>query len=256
MSARIWGLGCLVFIAAFPITGCASTRDDSIAYNPEGFAAPDATVIEAIASDYKIAPLDKVSVNVFQVEQLSGEYQVDLTGRIAMPLIGSVDAVNLTTDELQASLKQRLSATYLKNPDITVGIIAATGSNITIEGAVRRPGLYPNFGNMTLVQAVAVGGGLDTTANAKRVFVFRQIDGQRMIAGFDLTTIRRGEEPDPEIYRGDIIVVEGSKSKETWQRVFQDPAQEGDLNWLKFETADGLEGWIREIDVESLNAGQ
>lgn len=211
----------LAVAALLVLAGCASSRSEEVAYSPEGFGLPDAPAVEVIASDYRIAPLDKLSINVFQVAQLSGEYQVDLTGRIAMPLVGSVDAVNLTTDELTARLKQRLSTNYLKNPDVTVGIVAATGSNITIEGAVRRPGLYPNFGKMTLVQAVAVGGGLDTTANPKRVFVFRQIDGQRMLAGFDLTTIRKGQEPDPEIYRGDIIVVEGSKTKETWQQVFQ-----------------------------------
>ncbi len=211
----------LAVAALLVLAGCASSRSEEVAYSPEGFGLPDAPAVEVIASDYRIAPLDKLSINVFQVAQLSGEYQVDLTGRIAMPLVGSVDAVNLTTDELTARLKQRLSTNYLKNPDVTVGLVAATGSNITIEGAVRRPGLYPNFGKMTLVQAVAVGGGLDTTANPKRVFVFRQIDGQRMLAGFDLTTIRKGQEPDPEIYRGDIIVVEGSKTKETWQQVFQ-----------------------------------
>jgi polysaccharide export outer membrane protein len=201
--------------------GCSTSRSDEIAYNPEGFAAPDPPKIEQLASDYRIAPLDKLSVRVFQVEQLSGEYQVDLTGRIAMPLVGSVDAINLTTDELQARIEQALGANYLKNPDVTVGIVSATGSNITIEGAVRRPGLYPNFGTMTLLQAMAVGGGLESTANPKRVFVFRQVDGKRMIAGFDLTTIRKGQEPDPEIYRGDIIVVEGSKMKENWQQVLQ-----------------------------------
>jgi polysaccharide export outer membrane protein len=201
--------------------GCSTSRSDEIAYNPEGFAAPDPPKIELLASDYRIAPLDKLSVKVFQVEQLSGEYQVDLTGRIAMPLVGSVDAINLTTDELQARIEQALGANYLKNPDVTVGIVSATGSNITIEGAVRRPGLYPNFGTMTLLQAMAVGGGLESTANPKRVFVFRQVDGKRMIAGFDLTTIRKGQEPDPEIYRGDIIVVEGSKMKENWQQVLQ-----------------------------------
>lgn len=213
--------GTLSALLLASLGGCGSTRAEQVVYNPQGFAAPDAQQIEVIGADYRIAPLDKLSVTVFQVAQLSGEYQVDLTGRIAMPLIGSVDAVNLTTDELREQLQRKLGADYLKNPDVTVGIVSATGSNITVEGAVRRPGIYPNFGKMTLVQAMALGGGLDTTANPKRVFVFRQVGGQRMIAGFDLTTIRRGEEPDPEVFRGDIIVVEGSQAKETWQRVFQ-----------------------------------
>lgn len=210
-----------LFSAAALLSGCATSRSDDVAYSPEGFSAPDMTSVATLAEDYRIAPLDKLSVSVFQVEQLSGEYQVDLTGKIALPLLGAVPAVNLTTTELQNELRRRLAASYLKNPDVTVGILAATGSNITVDGAVRRPGIYPNFGSMTLVRAVAVGGGLDATSNPKRVFVFRQVDGQRMVAGFDLTTIRKGQEPDPEIYRGDIIVVEGSKSKENLTQILQ-----------------------------------
>lgn len=215
---RIVGVPILLSVL---LAGCATSRSDEVAYNPEGFSAPDVPVIETLGADYMIAPLDKISVNVFQVEQLSGEYQVDLTGNIAMPLVGTVQAVNLTTSQLQEQLKQRLSVDYLKNPDVTVGILSATGSNITIEGAVRKPGLYPSFGTMSLLQAVATGGGLDPAANEKRVFVFRQVDGKRMIAGFDLSTIRTGQEPDPEIYRGDIIVVQGSRMKETWSQVLQ-----------------------------------
>ena len=207
--------------SAHLIAGCSVSRSEDVSYSPEGFSAPDLVAVEALAEDYRIAPLDKISVSVFQVEQISGEYQVDLMGRIAMPLLGSVDAVNLTTSELQERLKQRLAVSFLKNPDVTVGLIAATGSNVTIEGAVRRPGIYPNFGGMTLIQAMAVGGGLESTANPKRVFVFRQVGGKRMIAGFDLTTIRKGQQPDPEIYRGDIIVVQGSGMKETWNQVLQ-----------------------------------
>lgn len=203
------------------LSGCATSRSDEVAYNLEGFSAPDGPAVSALAEDYRIAPLDKLSISVFQVSQLSGEYQVDLTGRIALPLVGTIDAINLTTTELQERLKQRLSVNYLKNPDVTVGIIAATGSNVTIEGAVRRPGVYPNFGKMSLIQAMAVGGGLDASANPKRVFVFRQVNGERLVAGFDLTTIRKGAEPDPDIYRGDIIVVEGSKMKETWSQILQ-----------------------------------
>ncbi len=211
----------LIAAVLLPLGACTTSRADDIAYSPEGFSEPDEIATEALTSDYKIAPLDKLRVDVYQVEQLSGEYQVDLMGRIAMPLVGSVDAVNLTVDEFQANLVETLSKDYLVNPDVTVGVLEATGSSITIEGAVRRPGIYPSFGSMTLLQAMAVGGGITDTGNEKRVFVFRQIDGQRMLAGFDLTTIRRGEEPDPEIYRGDIIVVEGSKMKETRQQIFQ-----------------------------------
>lgn len=208
-------------VCVISLAGCSTSRADGVTYSPTDFAAPDDVEPQALTADYKIAPLDKLRVDVFQVEQLSGEYQVDLTGRIAMPLVGSVDAANLTADQFQGRLVEVLSKDYLVNPDVTVGVLEATGSSITIEGAVNRPGIYPNFGTMTLLQSMAVGGGLTATANEKRVFVFRQVDGRRMIAGFDLTTIRRGTEPDPEVYRGDIIVVESSKAKENRQDILR-----------------------------------
>lgn len=211
-------LGLLVCAA---LVGCAGSRSDYVTYDRADFGAPDAPSTTQLNSEYRIAPLDKLTVSVFQVEQLSGQYQVDLTGNIAMPLVGNVRAVDKTPAELQEHLAAVLSQDYLRNPDVTVGILEATGSSITIEGSVEKPGVYPTFGNMTLLQAMALGGGLDEDANPRTVVVFRQIDGQRMAAGFDLTSIRRGQDPDPEIYRGDIIVVDGSQTRQTWRDILQ-----------------------------------
>ncbi len=217
ISLRMIGAFLLIFVA----TACASSRGSDIPYDVAGFGEPDAPSVTRLASDYRIAPLDKLSINVFQVDDLSGEYQVDLNGNIAMPLIGNIPAVDRTTQELQEELKVALSEKYLRDPDITVGILEATGSNLTIEGSINKPGLYPAFGKLTLVQAVAMAGGLDEFANPKTVVVFRQVEGKRMAAAFDLTTIRKGEDPDPEVYRGDIIVVDGSSTKRAWRNVLQ-----------------------------------
>ena len=70
--------------------------------------------------------------------------------------------------------------------------------------------MYPVNGPMTLVQAIALARGTDDAANPRRVAIFRQIDGKRMAAAFDLTSIRRGQMEDPQVYSGDIIVVDGS----------------------------------------------
>jgi polysaccharide export outer membrane protein len=74
---------------------------------------------------------------------------------------------------------------------------------------------------MSLVQAIALARGTSQDANARRVAVFRMIGGQRQAAAFDLTGIRRGEAQDPQIYPGDIVVVDGSKIKEAQRQVFQ-----------------------------------
>ena len=61
----------------------------------------------------------------------------------------------------------------------------------------------------------------DVESNPRRVAVFRQIDGKRMAAAFDLTSIRRGEMKDPQVYRGDIVVVDGSRVKAMQRQILQ-----------------------------------
>jgi polysaccharide export outer membrane protein len=74
---------------------------------------------------------------------------------------------------------------------------------------------------MTLIQAVALAKGTTPDANARRVAVFRMIDGKRAAAAFDQTSIRRGEADDPQIYPGDIIVVDGSSIKAAQKQFLQ-----------------------------------
>ena len=74
---------------------------------------------------------------------------------------------------------------------------------------------------MTLMQAVALAEGTDEFANVRRVAIFRTIDGQRQAASFDLLSIRRGQVPDPAVYSGDIVVVDGSANKQAMKKFFQ-----------------------------------
>lgn len=166
--------------------------------------------------------MDTLAVRVFGMENLTGDYQVDLRGNIAMPLIGDVVALNLTPAELDDVLTRKYSEKYLENPDISIGIKESAGRNVTVDGAVAKGGMYPVIGPMTLMQAVAIAGGVDEeTANPRRVAVFRTIGGQRQAAAFDLVSIRRGEMDDPRVYAGDIIVVDGSSIKETQKQLFR-----------------------------------
>lgn len=197
-------------VLAMTLAGCGNSRGGSIPYDVQ-LAAPDAPQAAALEANYRIATLDTLRVNVFNVPDLSGEFQVDLIGNISMPLIGNVSAIGLTTDELEERLAQRLGERYLNNPDVTVGVQSSTSRVVTVDGSVRQPGAHPIPGQSTLLQAVAMAGGPDQDANPRRVYIFRTIDGQRMHAAFDLTSIRRGEAEDPVVYRGDIIIVDGSR---------------------------------------------
>lgn len=203
------------------LAGCAGSRGGPVPYNVENFTAPDAPSATLIDEDYKIGPLDTLKITVFQVPDLSGEFEVDLTGRVSLPLVGDVRAVDMTTAQLDQALTQQLGAKYLQSPDVSVALKASTRRNITVDGSVRQPGMFPINGPMTLMQAIAMARGADETANPRRVAIFRQVQGQRMAAAFDLVSIRRGEAEDPKIYSGDIIVVDGSKTKALQREILQ-----------------------------------
>lgn len=216
------GFSPLVLCSALLIAGCAETRGGNIPYNVSDFGPPDAPKVAALEAGYRIAPMDTLSVRVFGMNDLTGDYQVDLRGNVSMPLIGDVTAMNLTPTQLDDLLTQRYSEKYLENPDISVGIKESAGRNVTVDGAVTKGGIFPVAGPMTLMQAVALAGGVDEeTANPRRVAVFRTINGQRQAAAFDLISIRRGEMEDPPVYSGDIVIVDGSSIKEAQKRLLQ-----------------------------------
>jgi polysaccharide export outer membrane protein len=209
-----------VVVAAVALTaGCADTRGGSIPYD-RALAAPDPPKIQALDANYKIAPLDKLTIKVFKSEEISGDYDVDLAGHISLPLVGEVDAVNLTTSELDSRLTNLLGQKYFEHPDVSVAIKESTAHVVTVDGAVNQAGQYPVAGPMSLVQAVALARGTRQDANPRRVAVFRTIGGQRQAAAFDLTDIRRGQANDPPIYAGDIVVVDGSRIKEIERQIF------------------------------------
>jgi len=192
------------------VAACTGTRGGPIPYNVKDFSAPDRPTPLTLADDYKISPLDTLKVTVFQVPDLSGDYEVDLTGHIALPLIGNVKAADLTTSQLDEQLTLALGAKYLRSPDVSVGVKASSTRVVTVDGAVNMPGVFPINREITLMQTIAMARGTNDNSNPHRVAIFRQIQGQRMAAAFDLTRIRRGEAQDPVVYSGDIVVVDGS----------------------------------------------
>lgn len=201
-----------VAVVALALAGCADKRGGPIPYG-QTFGLPDSPAVVPLETGYKIAPMDTLNVKVFRMPDLTGDYEVDLTGQISLPLIGSVAAADLTTAQVDDVLTRRLGEKYLENPDVSVGIKSSTRRSVTVDGAVNRAGSFPVNGPTTLMQAVAAAGGTGPDANPRRVAIFRQISGKRQAAAFDLTSIRRGEAEDPQVYAGDIVVIDGSSVK-------------------------------------------
>ena len=213
-------IGAFAVVLSLSLTACADKPGGPIAYNVP-LAAPDAPSVESVGTDYRIAPLDTVSIKVFQADNLSGDYQVDLTGQISLPLVGEVEAANLTTAQLDDKLTAVLGQKYYEHPDVSVALKASTARAVTVDGAVSKAGTFPVLGHTSLMQAIALAGGTTEDANTHRIAIFRTIKGQRQAAAFDLTAIRHGQAPDPEIYAGDIVIVDGSSVKQSFKRVMQ-----------------------------------
>ena len=211
---RICGLGLL-------LASCAGSRGGPVPYADAGLAAPDLPIAVEAARAYRAGVGDEISVSVFGSPEFSGNFTVDERGEMQMPLVGAIPVLNLSAQEISQVVVARLGQTYLRNPDAVVNFHARTSNRVTVDGAVKTPGNYAFTGPLTLMRVVAMGGGLNENANARRVVVFRRINGVDNAAAFDLAMIRRAEMPDPEIYANDIIYVDGSATRQLFRDLLQ-----------------------------------
>lgn len=163
--------------------------------------------------EYRIGAYDRLTIDVFGVEDLGREVQVDGAGRIALPLAGTIQAGGSTPFELAQRISARLQERYVRDPQVSVNLKEAISQVVTVDGEVREPGLYPVVGNMTLMRAVARSSGLTEFAKLDDVVVFRTVGENRYVALFNLGAIRRGNYADPKIYAGDVIIVGDSPGR-------------------------------------------
>ena len=187
---------------------------------PPDMPAPDPSYASLdVAKNYRIGPLDKLDIQVFQVDELKTEVQVDASGNISLPLLGALVAAGKTTSELAEEIASRLDAKYLKSPQVTVMVKEAESQKVTVGGAVIQPGVYEIKGKTTLLQAVALARGADRVADLKHVTVFRTVNGQRYVATVDMRDIQNGRLKDPEIFGDDLVMVGTSGFKSTLREV-------------------------------------
>ena len=207
------------------LAGCASSRTQvggapGLKVLPaREMPVPDRMDVTANATSYFIGPFDRLNIDVFGIDELSKrEVQVDASGRISFPLAGIVDVSGKTPGEVETELASRLSGAFVRNPQVTVGLKETLSRVVTVEGQVKKPGLFPVVGKMTLLRAIATAQGTDEFSQLSDVVVFRTVDGQRYAALYDLGAIRRGAYDDPDIYAGDVVTVGESRGR----RLFKD----------------------------------
>ncbi|MGW8192430.1 polysaccharide biosynthesis/export family protein [Sphingomonas hankookensis] len=165
-----------------------------------------------------IGPLDTIQIDVFNVPDLSREMQVDASGRIAMPLAGTIDARGKTAEELAIAIDAALREKYVRNPNVTVNIKSSVSQVVTIDGQVVEPGLYPVTNQMTLLRVIASAKGMSEFARQEDVVILRTVGERRMAGLYNVAAIREGAYDDPPVFANDVIVVGDSPQR----RLFRD----------------------------------
>ncbi len=214
----------IAFLIATSVAGCAGTpspqssADLTVLTNSQGLPAPTREDLTAADRPALIGPLDTIEVDVFNVPDLSREMQVDASGRISMPLIGTIDARGKTAGELASEIEGALRGRYVRNPEVTINIKSSVSQVVTVDGEVTEPGLYPVTNQMTLMRVIASAKGVSEFGRLEEVVILRTVNNQRMAGLYDLGAIRRGAYADPPIYANDVVIVGDSPTR----RLFRD----------------------------------
>jgi protein involved in polysaccharide export with SLBB domain len=171
------------------IAACANPRPSSM--------APVATAADSAADNvYKLDAGDKLRVIVFGEMDLGGEYEVDGSGFVRLPLIGQLRAAGLAVNEFENSMKARLDSGYLKDARVSVEVI--NYRPFYILGQVNKPGEYPYVNGMSVLNAVALAGGYTYRANETNVYIRSRGASEEKLAPVNQTT---------RVQPGDIITV-------------------------------------------------
>ncbi|MDJ0634828.1 MAG: SLBB domain-containing protein [Xenococcaceae cyanobacterium MO_188.B29] len=165
-------------------------------------------------TDYTLGAGDRIRLDIFQVEEYSGEYPVLVDGSISLPLIGKLPVTGLTLDETSDLVASKYTA-YLKRPVVTVGLVAPRPLKIGIAGEVDNPGSYEvaltadrvKFPSVT--DLIEQAGGITTLADVRNVQVTRTIQGRQLVFNANLWGLLNQNRLDQDISLrdGDTIFI-------------------------------------------------
>lgn len=212
-------------LSCLALAGCAGAGSYGGAPNltmlsAQELPAPTLNDLEASSRPYRVGPFDKLTIDVFGSEELSKkEVQVDASGRITFPLIGTVEVAGKTPGEIGTMMQDRFRGRFIRDPQISVNLKEIVSQTVTIGGEVKKPGVYPIVGEMTLMTAIASAEGWTDIANKGEVVVFRKVGGKEYAAIYNVKAIEKGRYADPDIYASDVVMVGDSQARKIWKDV-------------------------------------
>ena len=203
----------VLLLIAVLSTGCASegTKPAKGTTGPETLqdqAKPDQESAQA-PNDYKIGPGDVLEISVYGEESLNRkDLVVRPDGKISFPLVGDVLLGGLTTTKAKEAVEQSLHE-YIPEAVAAVSVIQLGSLQYYVVGKVNKPGMYNVSKPLTVLQALAMAGGLTPFANESHIVVLRNCGKDTVRLPFNYKKIKkgRGVEENITLERGDVVVV-------------------------------------------------
>lgn len=200
-------------VSAGPVVAGTVPPTEGAAKWAEGTVIPGPG-LAGLGVDYRISPNDLIDVEVYGVPELKRTVRVNSSGLVSLPLVGSVAIGGLTAEQAEKQLAKAYGEKYLQDPQISIFIREFTTQRITLEGAIKSPGVYPFTGDITLMRAMARAGGRGELADYSEVVIFRNVPGGKPESKvYDVTEIQKGNAPDPLLKADDVIVVKRSPGR-------------------------------------------
>lgn len=172
-------------------------------------AEAEAAAVAAVDQDlYQLGPEDVVEVSVWKEPDLTKQLVVRPDGKISYPLIGEIPAAGRTVKELQEDISKRLEK-FVTDAAVTVILLKAQHYKFFVTGKVNKPGEFIVGRPTTVLQAIAMAGGLTPFASPGRILVVRKVGGQDQIHRFNYKQVAKGQMLDQNIILlpGDVVVV-------------------------------------------------
>jgi len=166
--------------------------------------------VAAIAAvpEYVIGPNDTLSVLFWRDKDMSADVVVRPDGNITLPLLNDIQAAGLTPDQLRERILGE-ARRYIEDPSPTVVVKEINSRRVFITGLVEKPGPYPIAAPMTVLQLIAISGGLKEFADGKNILVMRTENGRQVAYSFDYKQLLKGKNLPQNIglKPGDTVVV-------------------------------------------------
>jgi polysaccharide export outer membrane protein len=171
-------------------------------------AAPAAPAGATLPAGYVIGPDDVLSIVFWRDKDMSAEVVVRPDGRVSLPLLNDIQAAGITPEELRVQL-EKAAGKYVSEPNATVVVKTINSRKVYITGNVLKPGTYPLNGDMSVLQLIAIAGGLQEYADSKKIVVMRKEEGRDRFFSFNYKDVvkQKNVQQNIPLKPGDTVVV-------------------------------------------------